>query len=119
MDRYDTRITDGTLYVEWEDDWIEVGAMAEIEDRLGGETYEVEYDDRQSTVPWLEDDLEDNTLAFDVTETIREMDFTAEFVEEVAEASLEPAGDDHPERTAVFARKMREIWDQQGRDGED
>ncbi|QGN07588.1 hypothetical protein Hrd1104_09930 [Halorhabdus sp. CBA1104] len=115
MERYDTKLDDGTLYVQWDDGWLELGSMATIRDLLGGDTYEIEYDDDQSKVPWLENELEDNTLTFDVTEAITDMDFNGDFVSELAEVSIDDTGRaGHPQRTAAFAEKMREIWDAQG-----
>ncbi|MFW5955991.1 MAG: hypothetical protein ACOCQY_01160 [Halorhabdus sp.] len=116
MQRYDTRLEDGTLYVEWDGDWLDVGSMATIRELLGGETFEIEYDDQQATTPWLANSLEDNTLTFDVTETILGMDFNEEFVQEIAEQPLEETGmQGHPVRTEAFAEKMREIWESQGK----
>ncbi|MFB6200778.1 MAG: hypothetical protein ABEI98_02090 [Halorhabdus sp.] len=118
MQRYDTKIEDGTLFVEWDDGWIEVGTMHALRDVFGGDTYEIEYDRQQSSVPWLENDLgADNTLTFDVTETLQDMDFDEDFVEDVAEAPLDATGSQgHPVRTETFAEKMIDIWESQGRE---
>ncbi|WP_181685957.1 hypothetical protein [Halorhabdus salina] len=116
MERYDTKLEDKTLYVEWDGGWLELGSMATIRDLLGGDTYEITYDDAQSKVPWLESELEDNTLTFDVTETITDMDFNDDFVSELAEISIDDTGrSGKPKRTVAFAEKMREIWEAQGR----
>ena len=120
MHRYDTKLDDGTFYLEWDDDWLEVGPMATIRDLLGGDTFEIEYDDRQAKTPWLANDLEDNTLSFDVTETLLEMDFNEEFVQEIADKPIEKTGPQgHPVRTEAFTTKMREIWESQGRQDDD
>ena len=120
MRRYDTKLDDGTFLIEWDGDWLEIGEMDALRDLFGGDVYEIEYGDKQAKMPWLEDELEDNTLTFDVTETLLEMDFEAEFVEEVASEPLDETGaQGHPVRTEAFAEKMMAIWDAQGRDDED
>jgi hypothetical protein len=120
MQRYDTKIDDGILYIEWEDDWLEVGSMAAIEELLGGDTYEIEYDETQSKVPWLEDSLDEKTLTFDVTETILDMDFNQEFVQEVAEEPIdETRSEGQSARTDTFAEKMRDIFEAQGREDDE
>lgn len=115
MQRYDTKLEDGTLLLESDDGWLEIGSMAAIEELCGGPTYEIEYDDRQAKAPWIEEELDDQTLTFDVRETLLEMDFNDEFVADIEDHSLEETSDDgHPARTVAFAEKMLEIWDAQG-----
>ncbi|WP_136689951.1 hypothetical protein [Halorhabdus amylolytica] len=116
MQRYDTKLEDGAFFVEWDEEWLEIGEMAALRDLFGGDTYEIEYDQTQSKAPWLENALEDQTLSFDVTETLVDMDFDAEFVADVAQEPIEETGPrGYPVRTEVFAEKMIEIWDAQGR----
>ncbi|WP_135663612.1 hypothetical protein [Halorhabdus rudnickae] len=120
MQRYDTKLEDGTLFVEWADEWLEVGKIDALRDLFGGETYEIEYDETQSKAPWLENDLEEQTLTFDVTETLVEMDFDEEFVADVAEEPIEETGPrGYPVRTEAFAEKMIEIWEAQGHQEDD
>ncbi|MFB6128961.1 MAG: hypothetical protein ABEJ47_04280, partial [Halorhabdus sp.] len=118
MERHDTKLEDETLFVEFEGEWVEIGPLDALLDLFGGETYEIEYDDTQSKVPWLEDSLEDNTLSFDVVETVTDMDFDDEFTEEVVEQPLDSTGNQgHPLRTETFVAKMIEIWEAQGATG--
>jgi len=120
MERHDTKLEDETLLIEWDDEWVEIGTLDALLDLFGGETYEIEYDDAQSKVPWLENSLEDNTLSFDVVETVTDMDFDDEFTEEVVEAPLDSVGNQgHPLRTETFVAKMIEIWEAQGATGEE
>ncbi|WEL18444.1 Uncharacterized protein SVXHr_2291 [Halorhabdus sp. SVX81] len=119
MERHDTKLEDEALLIEWDDEWVEIGPLDAVLDLFDGETYEIEYDDAQSKVPWLESDLEDNTLSFDVVETVTDMDFDDEFTEEVVEAPLDSEGNQgHPLRTETFVAKMIEIWEAQGASGE-
>jgi len=115
MERHDTKLEDETLFIEWDDEWLEIGTLDALLDLFGGETYEIEYDDTQSKVPWLENNLEDNTLSFDVVDVVTDMDFDDDFAEEVVEQPLDSDGNrGYPLRTETFVAKMIEIWEQQG-----
>ena len=48
MERHDTKLEDETLFIEWDDEWVEIGSLEALLDLFGGETYEIEYDDAQS-----------------------------------------------------------------------
>lgn len=114
MERYDTRIDDGTLYIETDGDDLEIGSMDEICELLGGETYTIEYDDEARAAGWLQTD-EDGTITFDVRDTIDDMDYDDTFVERMAAEPLDretSAG--YRVRTAEFADLMAEIWDSKG-----
>lgn len=114
MDRYDTDVRDGVLHLETDDSWIEIGSMADICELVGGESYTIEYDERQRQMSWLDTD-EDGTLTFDVPETLERMDFDREFVENVAPVDADRTDDDgYPLRTSVFADLMMDIWDSKG-----
>jgi len=113
MERFQTRIDDGTLYVEGEDGWLEVGAMDDIVDIVGGETYTLEYDERQQAVSWLDTD-DEGRITFDVRETIDDISFDREFVTNLANADLEADPGGYPRRTSFFAEMMIEIWDSKG-----
>lgn len=114
MQRYDTRIDGGTLYVEDGQGWLEIGSMDDVCDIVGGETYTLEYDDEARVVGWLQTD-EDGTITFDVRETIADMDYDETFVKRMAEESMDRTTEEgYPERTAAFAELMVEIWDSKG-----
>jgi hypothetical protein len=87
--------------------------MEDIYDLVGGRTYDIEYDDAQRLMAWV--DAPDGTMTIDVAEVIADMDYDAEFVGRLADASLDRLTDDgYPERTARFADRMTAIWDAKG-----
>lgn len=129
MKRYETDVRDGVLYLEapagedrdadsgddeTDDRWLEIGSMDAIVELIGGETYELQYDDRQRAVGWLDAD-EDGVLSFDVRETIGTTTFDDEFVENVAGAPVEKTNEEgYAQRAAVFADLLTTIWDSKG-----
>jgi len=115
MERYATKIEDGTVYIEGVEGWMEVGPLATIFDIVGGETYTIQYDREQSIAyDWLQTD-DDHTLSFDVEGTIEDMTYPEQFVEELQTKSMETdAGAGVPERTEYFAELMVDIWDGKG-----
>ena len=114
MKRYETSIRDDVLYLEGEDGWFEIGPIHDICSLVGGETYTIEYDERQRTVGWLDTDS-DGTISFDVRETIAEMDYNDEFVATLeAIESNETDDEGYPLRASVFADLMTEIWNSKG-----
>jgi len=113
MERYATTIEDGTVFVETVEEDVEIGNLADIFDIVGGEEYTIEYDETEAAYyDWL-DTGPGGTLSFDVRETIEEMTYPPEFVEELRERSLE-VRDGYPERTAYFAELLVDIWDSKG-----
>ena len=113
MRRYETRIDDDRLYVEGPDGWLEVGEMALLYDLFGGREYTIEYDEREQAVPWLRTD--DGRVTFDVRETLEELTFDDEFVDNLEDVSVEATNaQGHPKRTAYFADVMQDIWDSKG-----
>ncbi|WP_224337965.1 hypothetical protein [Haloprofundus halobius] len=114
MERYQTEIRNGTLYVETDDDWLEVGELSDVYGLVGGKTYSIQYGERQRAVSWVDTD-EDGTLTFDVHETLAEMSYDSEFVSTIADVTLDEADDEgYPLRTSVFADLMMRIWDSKG-----
>ncbi|NGM69795.1 hypothetical protein G6M89_12385 [Natronolimnobius sp. AArcel1] len=112
--RYEGAVDDGTLYLVEGDHWIKIGQMDAVVDLIGGETYTLEYDEKQSSVAWLSTD-DDNTITFDVREELVDWVYTEDLVRNVAEASLEQTGDSgHPIRTEVFVDMVTSIWDSKG-----
>lgn len=111
MRRHETRLADGTVEVEYDGGWLAIGDLDDIVAIVGGPTYTLEYDDEQASVPWLSTDP-DNTLTFDVEETVLSMTHRTEFVEEVADRPM--TGEPYPERTRYFADVLTEIWDSKG-----
>jgi hypothetical protein len=114
MKRYDTIIRDDVLYLEGEDSWFEIGSINDICSLVGGETYTIEYDERQRTVGWLDTDS-DGTLSFDVRETIAEMDYNDDFVATLETIDSNKTDEEgYPLRASVFADLMIEIWNSKG-----
>lgn len=114
MERYDTRIDDGTLYIEVGEDDVEIGSIDDICEMLGGETYTLEYSDEAQAAGWLQTD-DDGTITFDIRETIDDMDYDETFVEKMVEEPIDrTTPDGRPVRTAEFADLMAEIWDAKG-----
>jgi hypothetical protein len=114
MKRYDTIIRDDVLYLEGEDSWFEIGSINDICSLVGGETYTIEYDERQRTVGWLDTDS-DGTLSFDVREIIAEMDYNDDFVATLETIDSNKTDEEgYPLRASVFADLMIEIWNSKG-----
>lgn len=114
MDRYDTDVRDGVLFLESTDGWLEIGRLDDICELVGGETYTLEYDERQRQVDWLDTD-EEGKLSFDVRETLTEMDFNDEFVGNIEPVDADETDEDgYPLRASVFADMMMNIWDSKG-----
>lgn len=114
MERYDTRIDDDTLFIEVGDQDLEVGALEDICEIVGGESYTIEYDKKAQATSWISTD-DDGTLTFDVRETLADMDYNETIVEKIADQPIDATDPDgYPIRTARFAELMQEIWDSKG-----
>ena len=112
--RYEPRIKDGTLYLDGEGRSLEVGSMDHVVELAGGETYTIEYTDRQSAAAWLETD-DDNRITFDVREVVGELPHTPDLVTNLENAPLDETTDDgYPKRTALFVDLFTEILDSKG-----
>ena len=114
MRRFESKIEDGTLYVEGRDGWIEVGTVDNIVELVGGETYTIEYDDYAQAVDWVDTD-EEGRLTFDVVETVEGFSFQEDFVTQLADVDLDRKDEDgYPMRTSFYADMMTSIWDSKG-----
>ncbi|WP_222912942.1 hypothetical protein [Natrinema sp. SYSU A 869] len=112
--RYEPRIADETLYLEREGNSLEVGSMEHIVELAGGETYTIEYTDRQSAAAWLETD-DENAITFDVREAVGDLPHTPDLVTNLENCPLEETTDDgYPKRTTLFVDLLTEIWDSKG-----
>lgn len=88
--------------------------MDDICTLVGGETYTLEYDERQRTVGWPDTDP-DGTLTFDIRETVAGMDYDEEFVTDLLAVGADVTDNEgYPLRASVFADRMTEIWDSRG-----
>lgn len=88
-------------------------SLDDLSKLFGGETYTIEDEDFGRPVDWLTPD-EDDTLTFNVRETLESMDYPSDFVEELRSYDLIVADDGVPERTELFAEFMRSVWDSKG-----
>lgn len=112
--RYEAVIENDILYLEHEEGLLEVGSMDAIVELFGGETYTLEYTDRQSAAAWISTD-DDNTIAIDVREELADWAYTAEFGASVADNPLDESGESgYPLRTEVFVDTVIAIWDAKG-----
>ncbi|EMA47312.1 hypothetical protein C448_05418 [Halococcus morrhuae DSM 1307] len=101
------------FYIGTDDGPLEVGTMEDI-CALVGETYTIEYDERQRTQDWLDTDS-GGRFTFDVRETLLNMDFSGEFVTELVDISVSTTNKEgYPLRTVAFANRMTAIWDAKG-----
>lgn len=116
MRRYETKIDDGILYVESpEGGWLSIGAMSDIYELVGGQEYEIEYDERHAAYfDWLSTDR-DGIMTIDVREALAGMSYPGTFVEQLAARDEEaPTPGSPPERTTYFADVMTDVWAQKG-----
>jgi len=114
MQRYDTRIDDGTLYIEVGEEDMEIGSMDDVCEILGGETYTLEYDERPRPRAGCRPGRRDDHVRR--PRDHRRRGLQQAFVEKMAEEPARP-GDSRrlpPVRTAAFADLMAEIWDSKG-----
>ncbi|WP_233510436.1 hypothetical protein [Haloferax sp. Atlit-4N] len=105
---------DDTLFLISEDDGdrLEVGTVDDIVDAVGGETYVIEYDDKQRTQPWLQTD--DNVLEIDVREAMMTLPHTGETVAELIDYDMSTDRYGLPTRTYNFANQLVDILERQG-----
>lgn len=112
--RCGARIEDGLLYIEREGDPLEVGPMDAVIELIGGETYTIEYTDRQSAVPWLTTDR-NNAITFDVNEKLTEWVYTDDVVTTLERCPIDETGTSgYSLRTEAFADTVTAIWDSKG-----
>ncbi|XVH33162.1 hypothetical protein ACNS7O_16425 (plasmid) [Haloferacaceae archaeon DSL9] len=113
MQRYETHIDGGTVYLETGDGRLEIGDLDTIVDVIGGETYAITYTDRQRTHAWLDTD-DDGSMTFDVRAVVSDMSHRSEFVRRMQSIDLSKAKYGVPERTVEFAEEIVSILEQQG-----
>lgn len=113
MARYEPECADDTLFLSAEHDRIEVGTVDDIVDAIGGETYAIEYDEKQRTQSWL--DTDEGILEIDVRETVTTLAHTEETVSKLHEYDMETDRYGLPTRTVEFANEFIDILEQQGK----
>lgn len=113
MTRYEPECVDGRLFLVAGDDRVEAGAIDDVVDAVGGDSYSIEYDEKQRMNPWL--DTDDGTLDIDVRETVTTLPHTEEFVSELREYGMGTARFGLPRRTVEFANMFVDLLEQQGK----
>ena len=111
MERYTATIDDEICYVEGPDCRLEIGPITAIVDRIGEETYSVQYDYKAAQYPWLDTD-EDGTLTFEVRDAIEGMGFDEAFVDQLRSTPQSELNEEGvPHRLAFFADMVTQMWD--------
>jgi hypothetical protein len=113
MNRYTPDVIDGTLFLVQGDDRVEIGTVDHVVDAVGGETYTIEYDQRQRKQPWLQTD--EGELEIDIREAVTTLSHDGETVSEIRTYDLQTGLYGLPTRTVEFADTMVEILERQGR----
>lgn len=112
MKRYTPEDVDGTLFlVDDEGVRLEIGTVDDVVAAVGGETYTIEYDDKQRTQPWVQTD---GVLEIDIRETATTLPHTEETVGELVKFDMETGRYGLPTRTVEFADRLVEIFERQG-----
>ncbi|ESP87113.1 hypothetical protein [Candidatus Halobonum tyrrellensis] len=114
--RYEPECDDGTLFLVAGDDRVEIGAVDDVVDAVGNETFSIEYDEKQRTQPWLETD--EGVLDVDVRETVTTLAHTPETVADLREYGMETDAYGLPTRTVEFANVVVDILSRQGSESE-
>lgn len=112
MARYTPECEDDTLFLSSDNDRLEIGTIDDIVDAVGGETYTIEYDEKQRKQSWL--DIEDGVLEIDVRETVTSLAHTEETVSKLREYDMETDRYGLPTRTVEFTNEFVDILEQQG-----
>ena len=116
MTRYEPECVDGTLFLVADEDSdrrVEVGTIDDVVAAVGGDTYSIEYDEKQQIQPWI--DADDGVLTIDVRETATTLNHTEELAAELSEYDMDTERYGLPTRTVKFADELVEILEQQGR----
>jgi hypothetical protein len=106
--RYPTRVADGTVYVDREDDSLEVGDVETILSTVGGAAWTISYSEEQKR-RYPEMDTSDEGLTVDVVDMMAAMTHSERFVETLAAQPTDPPeGDDLSPRLGLFVGKLLE-----------
>ncbi|RRJ33796.1 hypothetical protein [Halocatena pleomorpha] len=112
MARYEPECADETLFLSTDTERIEIGTIDDIVAAIGGETYTIEYDEKQRTQAWL--DTDEGRLEIDVRETVTTLPHTEETVSKLREYDMETDRYGLPTRTVEFTNEFVDILEQQG-----
>ncbi len=108
MDRYETYVENGTIYVGTGDGSLEVGPLADVLSTVGGHSWTITYSEELvERHPGM--DTSDEGLTVDVVDMIHAMTHSGRFVETLAAQPAEPTtGDDISPRLGLFVGKLLE-----------
>ena len=107
MARYDTFVEDGTIYVGTADGLLEVGAVEDAVETVGGPSWTIIYSDEQRE-RHPEIDTSDEGLTVDVVDMLRAMTHSERFVETLAAQPAESPDDDISPRLGLLVGKLLE-----------
>lgn len=110
MARYDTFVEDGTIYVGTADGLLEVGAVEDAVETVGGPSWTIIYSDEQRE-RHPEIDTSDEGLTVDVVDMMQAMTHSEQFVETLAAQPAQSAEDDVSPRLGLFVGKLLENLD--------
>ncbi|MFB6309896.1 MAG: hypothetical protein ABEH64_01810 [Salinirussus sp.] len=106
MVRYETHVEEGTVYVGTPDGPLEVGAVDDVLDVVGGPAWRIQYSDAADE---LGVDTSDEGLVVDVVDMMQAMTHSERFVETLAAQPAEPTGaDEISPRLGLFVGKLLE-----------
>lgn len=108
--RYETFVEDGTVYVGFEDDPLEIGPVEEIIDVVGGPAWTIRYTDEEKR-RHPEMDTSDEGLTVDVVDMLQTMSHSERFVETLSAHPAEIPSDDPDAispRMGLFVGKLLE-----------
>lgn len=112
--RHESIIEEETLYLEVEQNLLEVGEIGDVIELIGGGEYDIKYTNREAAPTWLRTN-EDNSVSFNVRDTIQDLTFTTDFVTTLKNCPIDEQGvDGCPKRTELFAELLVEIWNSKG-----
>jgi hypothetical protein len=108
MARFETHVEDDTVYVGTPDGPLEVGALSDLLDVVGGPAWTIQYSDSaKEQHPGM--DTSDEGLVVDVVDMMQAMTHSERFVETLAAQPAEPTqADDISPRLGLFAGKLLE-----------
>jgi hypothetical protein len=114
MKRYEPECVDGRLFVVADEDRVEVGSIDDVVAAVGGETYTIEYDEKQRQQPWL--DTDDGELEIDVRDAVTSLPHTPELVDGIRDVDMNTDRYGLPTRTVEFADRFVDVLEAQGRE---
>jgi hypothetical protein len=114
-ERYTVAVADDEITIGDDQETLFIAATETIVDLVGGETYTLEYDDRQSQAAWLGTDP-DGTITVQVREALDGMPFPPQFLAALYERDTDG---DPSQRAQFFAETVTTIWDAKGNPDEE